>query len=173
MLTLEGLDLVFDDTHKFYEAPFQVKANGGILLIDDFGSNRSVHEIYLTVGLSLLKIGLDYLTLHTGRKVEIPFDVLVGFFPLTCRREIWWMKLSCVVLRHKIEIGDPSYEEYREIFKRRIPAERCTIQSDQALALSTPGIFISNATENYALPTRGICAIRFLILPDIWLLNPP
>ena len=41
-LTLEGLDLVFDNVQKYYEAPFQVKANGGILLIDDFG-RQQVH----------------------------------------------------------------------------------------------------------------------------------
>ncbi|MBN2387170.1 MAG: AAA family ATPase, partial [Anaerolineales bacterium] len=78
-LTLSGLDLVFDDTHKFYEAPFQVKANGGILLIDDFGRQQVRPRDLLNRWIVPLENRVDYLTLHTGRKVEIPFDVLVVF----------------------------------------------------------------------------------------------
>ncbi len=57
-LTLAGLDLVFDDTLKYYEAPFQVKANGGILLIDDFGRQWYAPGICSTAGLCLWKIVL-------------------------------------------------------------------------------------------------------------------
>ena len=78
-LTLEGLDLVFDDTNKFYEAPFQVKANGGILLIDDFGRQQVRPRDLLNRWIVPLENRVDFLTLHTGRKVEVPFDVLVVF----------------------------------------------------------------------------------------------
>ena len=78
-LTLEGLDLVFDDTTKFYEAPFQVKANGGILLIDDFGRQQVRPRDLLNRWIVPLENRLDYLRLHTGRKVEVPFDVLIVF----------------------------------------------------------------------------------------------
>src|SRR5512135_1443785 len=69
-LTLEGLDLVFDDTHKFYEAPFQVKANGGILLIDDFGRQQVRPRDLLNRWIVPLENRVDFLRLHTGRKVE-------------------------------------------------------------------------------------------------------
>ncbi len=78
-LTLEGLDLVFDDTHKFYEAPFQVKANGGILLIDDFGRQQVRPRDLLNRWIVPLENRVDFLRLHTGRKVEVPFDVLIVF----------------------------------------------------------------------------------------------
>src|SRR5512143_2632001 len=70
-LTLEGLDLVFDDTHKFYEAPFQVKANGGILLIDDFGRQQVRPRDLLNRWIVPLESRVDFLRLHTGRKVEV------------------------------------------------------------------------------------------------------
>ena len=116
-LTLAGLDLVFDDTLKFYEAPFQVKANGGILLIDDFGRQQVRPRDLLNRWIVPLENRIDYLALHTGRKIEVPFDVLVIFStnlpPKDLVDEAFLRRL-----RHKIEIGDPTYEEYREIFRR-------------------------------------------------------
>ena len=106
-LTLAGLDLVFDDVHKFYEAPFQVKANGGILLIDDFGRQQVRPRDLLNRWIVPLENRIDYLTLHTGRKIEMPFDVLVVFStnlpPKDLVDEAFLRRL-----RHKIEIGDPN-----------------------------------------------------------------
>ena len=116
-LSLAGLDLVFDDVHKYYEAPFQVKANGGIFLIDDFGRQQVRPRDLLNRWIVPLENRIDFLTLHTGRKIEVPFDVLVVFStnlpPKDLVDEAFLRRL-----RHKIEIGDPSYEDYREIFKR-------------------------------------------------------
>ncbi|HEX7394612.1 MAG TPA: ATP-binding protein, partial [Anaerolineaceae bacterium] len=78
-LTLSGLDLVFDDINRFYEAPFQMKANGGILLIDDFGRQQVRPRDLLNRWIVPLENRIDYLSLHTGRKIEIVFDVLVVF----------------------------------------------------------------------------------------------
>jgi predicted ATPase with chaperone activity len=115
-LTLAGLDLVFDDVQKFYEAPFQVKANGGTLLIDDFGRQQVRPRDLLNRWIVPLENRIDYLTLHTGRKIEVPFDVLVVFStnlpPKDLVDEAFLRRL-----RHKIEIADPSYDEYRDIFQ--------------------------------------------------------
>ncbi|HEY6074692.1 MAG TPA: ATP-binding protein, partial [Anaerolineales bacterium] len=131
-LTLEGLDLVYDDTHRFYEAPFQVKANGGILLIDDFGRQQVRPRDLLNRWIVPLENRVDFLTLHNGRKVEVPFDVLIVFStnlpPKDLVDEAFLRRL-----RHKIEIGDPSFEEYREIFKR-VAADKRVEYNDQGLA---------------------------------------
>lgn len=131
-LNLEGLDLVFDDTTKFYEAPFQVKANGGILLIDDFGRQQVRPRDLLNRWIVPLENRLDYLRLHTGRKVEVPFDVLIVFStnlpPKDLVDEAFLRRL-----RHKIEIGDPSFEEFREIFKR-VSQDKRVEYNDQGLA---------------------------------------
>lgn len=154
-LTLEGLDLVFDDTHKFYEAPFQVKANGGILLIDDFGRQQVRPRDLLNRWIVPLENRIDFLTLHTGRKVEIPFDVLVVFStnlpPKDLVDEAFLRRL-----RHKIEIGDPSYEEYREIFKR-VAADKKIPYNDQGLAYLLQEYYIKRNRKLRASHPRDLC----------------
>jgi len=114
-LTLESLDLVYDDTSKFYEAPFQMKANGGMFLIDDFGRQQVRPRDLLNRWIVPLETRVDYLTLHTGKKVEIPFDQLIVFStnidPKALVDEAFLRRI-----RHKIEIGNPSEREFYEIF---------------------------------------------------------
>ncbi len=122
-LTMAGLDLVFDDTNKFYEAPFQMKANGGMFLIDDFGRQQVRPRDLLNRWIVPLENRIDFLTLHTGRKLEIPFEVLVVFStnlpPKDLVDEAFLRRI-----RHKIEIVDPNFEEFREIFKRVAGAKK-------------------------------------------------
>jgi predicted ATPase with chaperone activity len=154
-LTLEGLDLVFDDTHKFYEAPFQVKANGGILLIDDFGRQQVRPRDLLNRWIVPLENRVDYMTLHTGRKFEIPFDVLVVFStnlpPKDLVDEAFLRRL-----RHKIEIGDPSYDEYREIFKR-VAADKKIPYNDQGLAYLLQEWYVKRNRKLRASHPRDLC----------------
>ena len=154
-LTLEGLDLVFDDTHKFYEAPFQVKANGGILLIDDFGRQQVRPRDLLNRWIVPLENRVDYLTLHNGRKVEVPFDVLIVFStnlpPKDLVDEAFLRRL-----RHKIEIGDPSYEDYRKIFMRVADAKKVEY-NDQGLAYLLQEWYIKRNRKLRASHPRDLC----------------
>lgn len=154
-LTLEGLDLVFDDTHKFYEAPFQVKANGGILLIDDFGRQQVRPRDLLNRWIVPLENRVDYLRLHTGRQVEVPFDVLIVFSTNLPPRDLV-DEAFLRRLRHKIEIGDPSYEEYREIF-RRVAADRNIEYNDQGLAYLLQEWYIKRNRKLRASHPRDLC----------------
>jgi hypothetical protein len=154
-LTLEGLDLVFDDTHKFYEAPFQVKANGGILLIDDFGRQQVRPRDLLNRWIVPLENRVDFLTLHTGRKVEIPFDVLVVFSTNLPPRDLV-DEAFLRRLRHKIEIGDPSFEEYREIFKR-VAQQKGLVYDDQGLAYLLQEWYIKRNRKLRASHPRDLC----------------
>jgi predicted ATPase with chaperone activity len=154
-LTMEGLDLVFDDTNKYYEAPFQVKSNGGILLIDDFGRQLVRPRDLLNRWIVPLENRIDFLTLHTGRKVEVPFDVLVIFStnlpPKDLVDEAFLRRL-----RHKIEVGDPSYQEYREIF-RRVSAAKGVAYSDQGLAYLLQEWYIKANRKLRASHPRDLC----------------
>jgi predicted ATPase with chaperone activity len=154
-LTLEGLDLVFDDTLKFYEAPFQVKSNGGILLIDDFGRQQVRPRDLLNRWIVPLENRIDYLALHTGRKIEIPFDVLVIFSTNLPPRDLV-DEAFLRRLRHKIEIGDPSYEEYREIF-RRVASSKGVEYSDQGLAYLLQEWYIKRDRKLRASHPRDLC----------------
>jgi predicted ATPase with chaperone activity len=131
-LTLEGLDLVYDSVSKYYEAPFQMRANGGMFLIDDFGRQQVRPRELLNRWIVPLEKGVDFLTLHTGRKIELPFDVLIVFAtnlaPTDLVDEAFLRRI-----RHKIEVSDPSFEEYREIF-RRVCAQKGVPYDENALA---------------------------------------
>ncbi|HEX2907332.1 MAG TPA: hypothetical protein VHO69_10760, partial [Phototrophicaceae bacterium] len=122
-LTLAGLDLVYDDINKFYEAPFQMKANGGMFLIDDFGRQQVRPRDLLNRWIVPLEKGVDFLTLHTGRKIEIPFFVLIVFSTNLDPRDLV-DEAFLRRIRHKIEITDPTYEQFRDIFKRVCEAKR-------------------------------------------------
>jgi len=78
-LTMEMLDLRFDPVAKFYEAPGHVKATGGVFIIDDFGRQRVSPQELVNRWILPLEKRLDYLTLHTGKKLQMPFDDLVVF----------------------------------------------------------------------------------------------
>jgi predicted ATPase with chaperone activity len=154
-LTLEGLDLVFDDIHKYYEAPFQVKANGGILLIDDFGRQQVRPRDLLNRWIVPLENRIDYLTLHTGRKVDIPFDVLVVFSTNLPPRDLV-DEAFLRRLRHKIEIGDPSYEDYRLIFKT-VAQQKHVTYNDQGLAYLLQEWYIKRNRKLRASHPRDLC----------------
>jgi SpoVK/Ycf46/Vps4 family AAA+-type ATPase len=115
-LTMAGLDLVYNDINKFYEAPFQVKANGGMFLIDDFGRQQVRPKDLLNRWIVPLEKGVDFLTLNNGRKIEVPFYVLIVFStnldPKDLVDEAFLRRI-----RYKIEVGNPSYDEFRELFK--------------------------------------------------------
>ena len=126
-LTLEALDLIFDPISKVYQAPHQMKANGGMFLIDDFGRQQVRPRDLLNRWIVPLEKRVDYLTLQTGKKVEIPFDVLIAFStnlnPADLVDDAFLRRI-----RHKIEVPNPTWDEYREIFlriatKRNIPFE--------------------------------------------------
>jgi predicted ATPase with chaperone activity len=78
-LTIEMLDLKYNAIAKLYEAPLHVKALNGTFLIDDFGRQRAKPEDILNRWIVPLNSRVDYLTLHTGKSVTIPFDEIVIF----------------------------------------------------------------------------------------------
>jgi predicted ATPase with chaperone activity len=127
-LTLETLDLVWDDTAKYYEAPFQMKANGGMFLIDDFGRQLVRPRDLLNRWVVPLEKRYDYLTLHTGQKIEVPFKVLIVFSTNLEPRDLV-DEAFLRRIRHKVEITDPTFEEFRDIF--RLECDRHNIEFEE------------------------------------------
>jgi hypothetical protein len=78
-MTIETMDLIYSPTVRFYEAPFQMKSNGGTLVIDDFGRQRVDPHDLLNRWIVPLEGRIDYLTLHTGKKIAVPFEQLLIF----------------------------------------------------------------------------------------------
>ena len=114
-LTLEMLDLSFNETAKFYEAPLHVKALGGIFMIDDFGRQIVSPEALLNRWIVPLGSRVDYLKLHTGKSFSLPFDELIIFSTNLAPQDL----MDPAFLRripYKIEIAGPTVDEYRQIF---------------------------------------------------------
>ena len=116
-LTLDMLDLVFDTAAKFYEAPAHLKATGGIFVIDDFGRQRASPESILNRWVVPLERGVDHLSLRTGKKFPVPFDGLVIFSTNLTPTELADEGLLRR-LHYKIEVTEPSKEEYASIWAR-------------------------------------------------------
>jgi len=154
-LTMPGLDLVYDPTNKFYEAAFQMKANGGVFLIDDFGRQMIRPRDLLNRWIVPLENRIDYLSFHTGRKIEIPFDVLVIFSTNLPPRDLV-DEAFLRRLRHKIHITDPSYEEYREIFMR-VSEQRGIEYNDEAIVHLLQHWYVEKNRKLRASHPRDIC----------------
>jgi predicted ATPase with chaperone activity len=127
-LTLDGLELIYDTSNKFYEAPFQMKANGGMFLIDDFGRQQVRPRDLLNRWIVPMEKQIDFLALHTGRKVEVPFEVLIVFSTNLPPRDLV-DEAFLRRIRHKIEVTSPTFDGYREIFKRM--AKRRNVPYDE------------------------------------------
>jgi len=120
-LTLEMLDLRYDATSKFYEAPLHMKALGGCFVIDDFGRQLVSPANLLNRWIVPLESRIDYLKLHTGKSFSIPFDELVIFSTNLAPADL----MDPAFLRrlpYKIRIGAPSVELYKRIFAKECNA---------------------------------------------------
>ncbi len=116
-LTLKELELRYSPQSQFYIAPLQWKANSGILIVDDFGRQMISTKELLNRWIVPMEERIDHLSLHTGDMVEVPFDVLLIFstnlHPSQLGDEAFFRRI-----RHKIEIPDPTREQFLEILSR-------------------------------------------------------
>jgi hypothetical protein len=116
-LTLENADLTWSESAKFYEAPFQMKSNGGTLVIDDFGRQRVAPKDLLNRWIVPLERRVDYLALHTGKKIEVPFEQLVVFSTNLDEKDL----ADQAFLRrmgYRARVEPPTPDAYAEIFRR-------------------------------------------------------
>lgn len=121
-LTAEMLNLQFNPVSKFYVGPVQMKANNGVLIIDDFGRQRVRPEELLNRWIVPLDRRVDFLTLAGGKTIELPFELLVVFASNLDPNDL----IDPAFMRRiqtKIKIGAVSDEQFSEIF-RRVAAQK-------------------------------------------------
>jgi predicted ATPase with chaperone activity len=129
-LTIEMLDMQFSPVTKFYAGPLQMKANNGLLIIDDFGRQRVQPEAFLNRWIVPLDRRIDFMTLAGGKTIEVPFEVLVVFSSNLNPAEL----LEDAFLRRvqtKIKIDTVSDDQFCEIFRR--VAEEKGLECDSTL----------------------------------------
>lgn len=115
-LTLDMLDLRYNKTSNFYNAPLHIKANGGVFLIDDFGRQIVSPRDLLNRWILPLEERIDYLTLATGKKFSVPFEQLIIFSTNLDPRELV-DEAFLRRIRHKIKIDSPPRDLYSDIFQ--------------------------------------------------------
>jgi predicted ATPase with chaperone activity len=124
-LTLDMLDLRFNRTSKVYEAPFQLKANNGIYLIDDFGRQRATPTEVLNRWIVPMDRKVDYLSFLSGGKMTVPFETFLAFStnlnPASFGDEAFLRRIQ-----YKLLMRGPAVNEFVKIFEeycldRRIP----------------------------------------------------
>ena len=154
-LTLNALDLTYSDGTGFYGAPIQMVANGGVLVIDDFGRQACSPRDLLNRWIVPLESRVDYLTLRTGQKFELPFLVMV-VFATNIRPSELVDEAFLRRIHYKVFAESPTREEFREIF------ERCCGERQTAF----DPFIVDALLDRYFLP-RGIqlrgCQPRDLI----------
>lgn len=128
-LIMEQLELIFDPIAKVYEAPYQLKANGGLFLIDDFGRQKCRPQDLLNRWIVPLEKKVDYLALQTGKKLQMPFDVLIVFSTNLSPKDLV-DDAFLRRIRHKLEVPNPTPDEYRDIFKIVCKAKKIPYSDD-------------------------------------------
>ena len=115
-LTLEMLDLKYNEEAKFYEAPLHIKALNGTFLIDDFGRQKVAPEDILNRWIVPLNSRVDYLNLHTGKSIQIPFDELVIFSTNLHPNELMDPAFQRRIA-YKLETLEPEEDLFRKVFE--------------------------------------------------------
>ena len=128
-LTLDRLDLALNTVSRVYEAPMQLKAAGGVLVIDDFGRQRQSPQELINRLIIPLENGRDYLALETGRKFEVPFDALVVFSTNIAPKQLV-DDAALRRLRYKILVDRPDLDAFLQIFDNT--ARRFDMELDEA-----------------------------------------
>jgi hypothetical protein len=115
--TLESFDLIYSPALRYYEAPLHMKANGGTFLIDDFGRQRVDPHDLLNRWIIPLEHQVDYLALHTGQKIQVPFRQML-IIATNLRQEDVTDAAFLRRMGYRLHLDKPSAESYRDIFER-------------------------------------------------------
>ncbi len=154
-LILEQLELIFDPISKVYEAPFQLKSNGGLFLIDDFGRQKCRPQDLLNRWIVPLEKRIDFLALQTGKKLQVPFDVLIVFSTNLSPKDLV-DDAFLRRIRHKIEVPNPTPNEFREIFKRVAKGKKIPY-SDDGLRYLIQEHYMKTGRDLRACHPRDLC----------------
>ena len=159
-LTIEMLDLQYNPSTKFYNGPMQMKANNGLLVVDDFGRQRVSPEELLNRWVVPLDRRIDFLSLAGGKKIQIPFDLLVVFATNLDPAKM----MDAAFLRRiqtKIKVDFVTPEQFREIF-RRVCAQY-KLEYDTSVADD----LIRIISAEYSEPLRA-CYPRDIVQQVLW-----
>jgi predicted ATPase with chaperone activity len=147
-LELSNFDLSYHDSSKVYQAPLQLTANGGLLIIDDFGRQKCSPVAMLNRWITPLESRIDFLTLQTGQKVVVPFAVLV-VFATNIRPSELLDEAFLRRIRYKVFAESPTLDDFKQIFHRCCEARGLDYEESLVDGL------VRDVFEPQRIPLRG------------------
>lgn len=153
----ETLDLAYDPQARFYQAPPHIKAQGGVLIVDDFGRQKIDAKELLTRWLIPMERGWDSLSLVTGEKVSFPFQMQLLF---ATNRRIKDLADDALIRRilYKIRIPGPRPEEFIEITRQLCRKKRVLVE-EGALEHAVERLFGHEGLQPQASYARDLVEI--------------
>jgi energy-coupling factor transporter ATP-binding protein EcfA2 len=144
----ESLELAYDPVSRFYQAPAHLKAQGGMLAVDDFGRQRIRPEDLLSRWLTPLERGCYSLTFHTGEKISVPFDVHL-LFATNLKVELLLDQPFLRRILYKVEIPNPGPNEFRTILQRACQ-DRSMTATEETLGYIVERLYEENSHQTRA-----------------------
>jgi predicted ATPase with chaperone activity len=126
-LTIEAFDLTYSPSLRYYQAPLHLKANGGLFLIDDFGRQRHEPHELLNRWIIPLENQIDYLTLHTGQSIQVPYKQMLIIATNLDPDKV----MDVAFLRrmgYRLQLDKPTAEDYVSIFERYAGRYNATVE---------------------------------------------
>jgi predicted ATPase with chaperone activity len=162
-LTLAMLDLSFNEHSKVYDAPFQLKANNGIYLIDDFGRQKASPAEILNRWIVPLERHIDYLNFRTGGKVTVPFETFV-IFSTNMQPDALGDEAFLRRIQFKMFLRSPALPEFLQIFRQTCESRQLTC---------APGLIEQFVDRHYKTSAKGFrrCHPRDIINHAIYIIN--
>ncbi|MBL8176898.1 MAG: hypothetical protein JNK48_19650 [Bryobacterales bacterium] len=143
-LALEMLDLAYKKDSKTYDAPFQLKANNGIYLVDDFGRQRCTPSEILNRWIVPMEKSIDYFNFLSGGKLSVPFDTFL-VFSTNLRPEQIGDEAFLRRIQYKLFMRSPEEREFLNIFERYCDGLNLPIE---------PGALNDFLERRYRLPKK-------------------
>ncbi len=127
-LSMAMLDLSYNKISKIYDAPFQLKANNGIYLIDDFGRQKATSTEILNRWIVPMERRVDYLSFENGGKMTVPFETFL-IFSTNLTPDKLGDEAFLRRIQYKMLLRSPDEAEFRSIF--------CKFAESKELSVST------------------------------------
>ena len=125
-MTLESMDLAWQPASRYYEAPLHMKANGGTFLIDDFGRQHVAPAELLNRWIVPLEHRIDFLTLHTGQKIQVPFLMMLiiatNLNPKDVTDPAFLRRIG-----YRLQVPGPTPEVFTTIFRKYAERYNATV----------------------------------------------
>ena len=135
----DSMDLAYDPTSRFYQAPAHIKAQGGVIIIDDFGRQKVSARDMLTRLMIPIERGWDTLSLTTGEKLTVPFSVQLLLGTNIAIKKLADDSLLRRIL-YKVEIPNPEQQEFTEVI-RRVCLQKHVLVADGAVEYAVKKLY--------------------------------